>query len=88
MQTPGTLITVYRGFCLLVHYVPFFVLTYDILDMLSHPHTGNRREVFLMTILFHIFIRYLIPFISSVLAGIISTYIYNKLTEHKRDNKE
>lgn len=56
--------------------------------MLSHPHTGNRREVFLMTILFHIFIRYLIPFISSVLAGIISTYIYNKLTEHKRDNKE
>lgn len=38
-----------------------------------------------MTILFHIFIRYLIP---SVLAGIISTYIYNKLTEHKRDNKE
>ena len=41
-----------------------------------------------MTILFYIFIRYLIPFISSVLAGIISTYIYNKLTEHKRDNKE
>ena len=41
-----------------------------------------------MTILFHIFIRYLIPFISSVLASIISTYIYNKLTEHKRDNKE
>ena len=43
---------------------------------------------FLGSNLFHIFITDLISFMLSVLAGILSNYIYNKLTERKRDNKE
>ena len=41
-----------------------------------------------MPMLLHIFITDIISFMISVLAGILSNYIYNKLTEHKRDNKK
>ncbi len=41
-----------------------------------------------MPMLLHILITDIISFMLSVLAGILSNYIYNKLTEHKRDNKK
>ena len=50
-------------------------------------HRQQEGDVFL-EFLIHILISDLVPFMISVLAGILSNYIYNKLTEHKRDNKE
>ena len=51
------------------------------------PHRQQEGGEF-MTLIIHILITNLVPFIVSVLAGIVSNYIYQKLTEHKRDNKE